>query len=55
MEQKEVLNVGGLLTTCQPIVGTCPNLGEWWGQRCHTQASDVGYLADIVAKFEYRG
>jgi hypothetical protein len=43
-----------LLTICQPVVGSCPYLGEWWGQRCHTQASDVGYVANIVAKYEQR-
>jgi hypothetical protein len=45
----------GLLTICQPIVGSCPNLGEWWGQRCHTQTHHVCYLIDIVVKFGQRG
>jgi hypothetical protein len=42
------------LTICKPTVGSCPNLREWWSQKCYIQASDVGYLTDIVAKFGKR-
>jgi hypothetical protein len=45
----------GFLTICQPIVGSCPDLGEEWSQKCYAQASDAGCLADTVAKLEQRG
>jgi hypothetical protein len=55
MEQKKKPECRELLTICHPVVGSCPNLREWWGQMYHIQASDVGYLIDIVAKFGPRG